>query len=319
MKEEKERSATLIYDDLLKHHPDLVQKKRLTFKKAYGFWYGSLFERTMNIFKWNNLDFPQKEIEVLLTLRGFCGFTRFKKSKVLGAVYGSMSGVTNYPDIFTNFMYATPLESGLKKIGENIVVIDNNQIRMPTNFVIDIYASLLAHADLSLQAILINSRATGLTKARTQQQVEDINQWYNALANGKTLAILDAQDLNNLLNDKGIEVFPMSYPSNMSIDAYYQIRENLLKSFYSEIGINSMRDKRERVVEAELDTNLNRILFNVDDMLNCRQNACKEINKMFGTNISVEFNQEIVMQIDVQPENVTDTAEPYNANVERKK
>lgn len=305
----------MIYDYFLKNNQDLVSKKKLTFKKAYNFWYSSLFERIMNIFEWKGLDFPQKEIEILLTLRGFCGFTRFKKSKKLGVVHGSMTGVTNYPDIFTRFMYATPLESGLCIIGENLVVIDNNQIRMPTVSVVETYASLLAHADLSLQAILINSRASGLVKGRTQQQVDDINKWYNALANGKTLAVLDAQDLDTLIGDKGIEVFSMSFPSNMTIDSYYQIRENLLKSFYSEIGINSMRDKRERVVEAELDTNLNRILFNVDDMLKCRQTACDEINKIFGTNISVDLNQEIVMQVQVKPDDVTDTAEKYNADV----
>lgn len=302
----------MIYDYFKEDGEDLVTKKKLKFKQAYRFWYNSLFERIMNIFEWKGLDFPQKEIEVLLTLRGFCGFLRFKKSRKLGVSYGSMSGVTNYPDEFTKYMYATPLESGLCNIGDNVVIIDNNQIRMPTVYVVEVYASLLAHADLSLQAILINSRATGLVKARTQQQVDDINKWYNALANGKTLAILDEKNLDTLINDKGIEVFSMSYPSSMTIDSYYQIRENLLKSFYSEIGINSMRDKRERVVEAELDTNLNRILFNVDDMLKCRQDACDKINTMFNTNISVDLNQEIIMQVQVKPEDVTDTAERYN-------
>lgn len=285
---------------------DLVTRKRLTFKKAYKFWQATLLERILNIFKWNGLPFPEKEIEILLVLIGFCGFTRFRKSKELGAVYGSMSGVTNYPDIFTKFTYATPLESGIRTIDKNLVVIDNNKIRQPSIQVVDVYATLLAHADLSLQAILINSRATGLVKARTQQQVDDIAKWYNALANGKTLAILDEQNLDTLLGDKGIEVFSMTYPSSMTIDSYYQIRENLLKSFYSDIGINSMRDKRERVVEAELDTNLNRILFNIDDMLECRKIACDKINEIFDTQISVELNEKIALQLEV-PE--TDGAE----------
>lgn len=277
---------------------DLVSKKKLKFNKAYKTWHGALLERTINIFMWKGLSFPQKEIEILLTYVGFCGFTRFNKSKELGVVNGSMTGVTNYPDMFTRFMYATPLERGLCTIDKNLIVIDNNQIRMPTYHIIEIYATLLAHVDLSLQAILINSRATGLVKAKTQQQVDDISKWYKSLANGDTLAILDAENLSQLINDKGIEVFSMSYPSNMTIDSYYQIRENLLKSFYSEIGINSMRDKRERVVEAELDTNLNRILFNVDDMLKCRKEACEKINTMFKTNISVELNPEIAKQLE---------------------
>lgn len=275
-----------------------VQKKKLNFKKSYRLWFNELLERSMNIFEWSNLPMPQKEIEILLIFVGFCGFTRFVKSKELGAVYGSMSGVTNYPDIFTRFMYATPLESALKTIDENLVVIDNNQTRKPTLPLIESYATLLAHTDLSLQAILINSRSTGLVKASTQQQLKSITEWYNALTNGKTMAVLDDNDLNQLIGDKGLEVFTMAYNSNVSIDSYYQMRENLLKSFYSDIGINSMRDKRERVVTAELDTNVNRILFNVNDMLKSRQDACEKINKMFGTKISVKLNHEIESQME---------------------
>lgn len=303
----------MILDNFEHIQKDLVTKKKLTFKKAFTNWRNVLTERIINIFEWENLPMPQREIEVLLHFVGFCGFTSFRKSKELGCVYGSMSGVTNYPDIFTDFTYSTPLESGMRKIGKNIVIINNNQLRMPTYEMVETYATLLAHADLSLQAILINSRATGLVRARTQQQVDDINKWYNSLANGKTLAVLDGDDLNALMSDEGIKVFSMSYPSSMTIDSYYQIRENLLKSFYSEIGINSNRDKRERVVQAELDTNLNRILFNIDDMLKCREDACKEINKMFNTNISVKLNREIIEQVEIEPKQIVDATEAHTA------
>lgn len=303
----------MILDNFEHIQKDLVTKKKLTFKKAFTNWRNVLTERIINIFEWENLPMPQREIEILLHFVGFCGFTRFRKSKELGCVYGSMSGVTNYPDIFTDFTYSTPLESGMRKIDKNIVIINNNQLRMPTYEMVETYATLLAHADLSLQAILINSRATGLVRARTQQQVDDINKWYNSLANGKTLAVLDGDDLNALMSDEGIKVFSMSYPSSMTIDSYYQIRENLLKSFYSEIGINSNRDKRERVVQAELDTNLNRILFNIDDMLKCREDACKEINKMFNTNISVKLNREIIEQVEIEPKQIVDATESHTA------
>lgn len=281
--------------------PNTINRK-LSFKKAYTAWRNTLVERVINIFEWKNLPFKQKEIEILLTFVGFCGVTKSKKAELM-SVYGSMSGVTNYPDQFTSFTYATPLESGIKQIDKDIVVIDNNQIRLPLIDIINSYATLLAHTDLSLQAILINSRATGLVTAKTQAQVDSIASWYSSLENGKTLAVLDGKSFESLMDDEGIKVVPMNYPSAMTIDSYYQIRENLLKSFYSEIGINSMRDKRERVVEAELDTNLNRILFNIDDMLKSRKEACEKINSIFGTNISVDYNEEIVKQcFDIETE-----------------
>ena len=288
--------------------PNTINRK-LSFKKAYTAWRNTLTERVVNIFEWKGLPFPQKEIEILLTFVGFCGITKSKKSELM-AVYGSMSGVTNYPDQFTTFTYATPLESGMRTIDKDIVVIDNNQIRLPLIDVINSYATLLAHTDLSLQAILINSRATGLITAKTQAQVDSIASWYSSLENGKTLAVLDGKSFESLMDDEGIKVVPMNYPSAMTIDSYYQIRENLLKSFYSEIGVNSMRDKRERVVEAELDTNLNRILFNIDDMLKSRKEACEKINSIFGTNISVDYNEEIINQsFDIETEETEETEE----------
>lgn len=290
----------VLNDFIERYDKDLASAKKLTFKKSYNMWYNVLMERVINIFKWNNLPFEQKEIEVLLALVGFCGVTQFKKVKELGAVHGSMSGVTNYPDEFINFLYATPKESGLKKIGKNLVLVNNNQLRIPSVQVVQTYATLLAHVDLSLQAILINSRATGLIKATSQAQVESISAWYKGLLNGKTMAVMDSEDLENLMTDKGIEVFPMQYSSSFSIDAYYQIRENLLKSFYSEFGINSNREKRERIVEAELDTNLNRILFNVSDMLEQRQQSAKQISEIFDVEITVDLNPEILAQYEIK-------------------
>lgn len=297
--------------------PNTINRK-LSFKKAYTAWRNTLVERVINIFEWKNLPFKQKEIEILLTFVGFCGVTKSKKAELM-AVYGSMSGVTNYPDQFTTFTYATPLESGIKQIDKDIVVIDNNQIRLPLIDIINSYATLLAHTDLSLQAILINSRATGLVTAKTQAQVDSIASWYSSLENGKTLAVLDGKSFESLMDDEGIKVVPMNYPSAMTIDSYYQIRENLLKSFYSEIGINSMRDKRERVVEAELDTNLNRILFNIDDMLKSRKDACTKINSIFGTNISVDYNEEIVKQcFDIETEETEEQESEDNGDSDNK-
>lgn len=297
--------------------PNTINRK-LSFKKAYTAWRNTLVERVINIFEWKNLPFKQKEIEILLTFVGFCGVTKSKKAELM-AVYGSMSGVTNYPDQFTTFTYATPLESGLKQIDKDIVVIDNNQIRLPLIDIINSYATLLAHTDLSLQAILINSRATGLITAKSQAQVDSIASWYSSLENGKTLAVLDGKSFESLMDDEGIKVVPMNYPSAMTIDSYYQIRENLLKSFYSEIGINSMRDKRERVVEAELDTNLNRILFNIDDMLKSRKEACDKINSIFGTNISVDYNEEIVKQcFDIETEETKEQESEDNGDSDNK-
>lgn len=292
---------------------DIGSKSKLTYQKAFRNWQNILTERVINVFRWNNLNFPQREIEILLILVGFCGFTKFKKSKDLGAVYGSMSGVTNYPDIFTTFTYATPLESGMKKIDSELVVINNNEIRMPSLVVVNNYAHLLAHADLSLQALLINCRSGGIIKASTQKQVDSVNNWYNSLYNGKSVSVLDDSSLDSFIDTKSMDFLQTTTNSRVDINDYYLIRENLLKSFYSDMGIAGTREKKAHLLNDEIYTDINRVIFNVNDMLHERQQAVEKINDIFNTNISVEFNTEIQEQIDAMENN--DETGDYSENV----
>ena len=47
-------------------------------------------------------------------------------------------------------------------------------------------------------------------------------------------------------------------------------------------------DKRERLVADEVQANNEQVQASEDVMLKARQRACEEINRIFGTNISVE-------------------------------
>lgn len=50
--------------------------------------------------------------------------------------------------------------------------------------------------------------------------------------------------------------------------------------------------KRERLNTAEVNINDSALFVNVINMLNNRQQALEKINKMFGTNITVEISEE---------------------------
>ena len=69
-------------------------------------------------------------------------------------------------------------------------------------------------------------------------------------------------------------------------------RNELLRMFYNEIGVRYNRDKKERMIESEVENDEQMLLLNINDMLKQRQNACKEINNIFGRNISVKLSPE---------------------------
>lgn len=61
------------------------------------------------------------------------------------------------------------------------------------------------------------------------------------------------------------------------------------------LGINNANtDKKERMINSEVNSNNINILMNLDFEYKCRKEACEEINKMFGLNIDVELVVEIL-------------------------
>lgn len=266
--------------------------KKMAFNELYIFWKRYLFERCINLFTWKGLPYPQREMEFRLLVHGYCGHVlhTHKDGTEHIATYGGMFGVTNYQDNFKAYTFATPITSGIKTIGKDCVIVDNNQTRLSIMPLIERYAVLLAHADLSLQCVAINSRSTGALGADNQAQAESVKSYYNALEDGRTLAIVDKTSMESLLNAQGVRQIGTVYPSSTSIKDYYNLTRDLLQSFYADLGLRAMNEKRERVITAEVDANDEMLLFNIDDMLKCRQEGAEEINRLFGLNVSVELN-----------------------------
>ena len=302
----------MIYD----YYKDMLNKKnsrKLNFNKSFAYWRNALLEKCMRIFEWNGLPvtIPQKEIEIRLIMRGFAGVVLNKQKNAI-VTWGEMSGVTDYADEFINFTFATPTFNGLRKIGESCVIVDNNAIRNPLYPLIERYAILLAHADLSLQAILINSRATGIITATSQQQADSVKEWYNALVDGRTFAIVDDENMESLANAEGLRNVSTVYPNSHSINDYFTITQNLLKSFYNDIGVRMGVEKRERMITDEVNSDEERLLFNLNDMLESRKKACEDLKRLFGFDVTVNLSKEFSVAVAQQKESEDMTNENNN-------
>jgi len=62
--------------------------------------------------------------------------------------------------------------------------------------------------------------------------------------------------------------------------------------FFNEIGVRYNRDKKERMIESEVENDEQMLLLNINDMLKQRKKACDEINRIFNRNISVKLSPE---------------------------
>ena len=265
-----------------------LHKGACTFNALYNYWSRQLYERVMRLFVWNDTEeVPPKEIEQRLVLSGYCGVTKIRKEKELTAVFGTMFGPTKYYDIFKEFCYSTPIDAGTRKIGKNIVVIDNNATRCAVYPLIHHYAQLLAHAEVTFIDMLINARdSSGIPIATTEKQKQSIISYQGKKFNGQYGVVTDLGALG--INYAAIPTIQASLFKEL-----WETRNNILKEFYADIGVKAAFEKQSNTVDAEVKSNNSLLLLNVKDMIAYRQKGCEEVNKMFGKNWSVEIAKEI--------------------------
>ena len=273
-----------------------LARESCTFNAFYEYWRDELFERLMRLFVWENtytlennkvVGVMPKEIEQRLLLQGHVGITTIPGETELTAMFGNFYGVSKYIDERPNYMVRCPIYSGSKTIGEDIVVIDNNSLRNPAYDLVHHYAIMLAHCEVTLVDVMVNARdAGGVPVAATEKQKQSIIQYQGKIFNGQYGVVTDIGNL-------GLQYIGSDRKTTQSILDVQQIREKLLKSFYSDIGVRAAFEKRSNSVEAEVEADTSLLLLNLADMIDCRERGAEAVNDMYGTNWTVHIAEEI--------------------------
>lgn len=269
-----------------------LSQESATVNMYYRFWLDNLFERVMRLFVWENTydtethtGVKPKEIEARLHLSGFTAITKLQNE--LTSMFASFYGVTKYQDEFTNVNVRCPIYSGSRIINKDVVIIDNTSLRNATYALVHHYALLLAHNESTFVRALINVRdAGGVPIVSTEKQKQSYMQYAGKLYNGQFTAVSDPAFL-------GVQFGGTDKHTNQNILDIYTIREKLLKSFYSDIGVRSAFEKRSNAVQAEVEADTSMLLLNLSDMLECRKKGAEAVNNIFGTKWSVHIAEEI--------------------------
>lgn len=286
-------------------------RRKLDYKRAYRLQYALLSDRVISLFDWKGLPFEQHELEILVQLsaQGYAGVVYSDKLKRWLAAFGSAEGVTEYPDKWINYTWACPLASGISKIGDNCAMVKNNSLMISSRFMVEQYAHLMAHALLSLQAALINSRATGYSRAKDDPTAKQIKDFYTALEDGKTEVIVTPEDLESIAGSKPIEfISDRITGKGDSLLDYWQLYQNLYKDFLQMIGVSKSTDKRERLIQSEVAQDIPLYKFNIEDMLDQRRIAAETLSKIIGSPVTVDL-AESVKQAQAAPEMEVSTNE----------
>lgn len=267
-----------------------------TYPAYYRFWTNELFERLTRLFVWEGtyeivdgkiVGIDPKEIESRLILRGFEAVSKLPNEDELTVFFASMFGPTKYFDEWKQVNIHCPIYAGTRTIDKDAVIINNTRIRNPSYMYVHHYATLLAHAEVTLVDMMVDARDNGgVPIARTQKQFESIRAYQNKRFYGKYGVVTDMGGL-------GVEYAGSDRKTSQSILEVLEARNKLIRSFYSDIGIRAAFEKKSNVNSLEIDGNDSLLKFNISDMLDQRKLACDKINSLFGVNWSVRLPEEI--------------------------
>lgn len=283
---------------------------------GYNYYVNYLYEKLIRIFKYENLPdtIPRDALENYILTFGYGGITKanLDGEEILVAVPCTKYGVGLYPMYEPLAQYCTPLIQGSNlKVGIDIVIVKNNSYQISCDNIVKRYARQLADFDATINILTSNTRMAVLPSFDNEESAES----YKAVMVANRLGQVDTV-LDKSFIQKGTFTPFANMSTTAKINDVVSARNEILRTFLSEIGITTANDKRERMVVDEVNVNSQMLLFNVADMLECRQRAIDEVNALYGTNITVDLSDEYKFIQDASEGTKDNTKESEGANNE---
>ena len=259
--------------------------------------------RLQKMFTYENLPdtIPKEYLENYLLLNGTCFVTQ-----VDGNLYALNGTYGGEPDAYyrpTKYVVANP---GLKlsktyDINNDGVLMRNDPLWIGLYPLMSRYATLMSENIVSIRVADIMLRVMAMLTAPDDKTKIAAEEFLKKLEKGEIGVIGE-----NRFFDDGVKM--QSPPSNNGsyLTQFIELQQYFKGSFYNEIGLNAnFNMKREAIGDGESSLNEDSLLPLCEQMLQCRQEDIDKLNKMFGTNISVDFdsawkNNQKAIQIELE-------------------
>lgn len=225
---------------------------------------------------------------------------------------GAISGLDLYnrPTTFYSANPVTKYNHVKRQIGKDCVVLYNtlNKRFAKNNLpILYKYTRLLDNIDNSIDCSIFNTKASTIYNVDSETDTMKIKLRIDKIANGEPFILANtkksqAQEILTGTKSPTVEHIPVK--NNYVLDLLLRDRYTIFCNFLTELGVNSTPfEKKERQIESEVNSNNELLGIVASEMLKAREQAIDEVNKMFGTNISVKFNREEIesnVELDTQ-------------------
>lgn len=270
-----------------------------------------MLNKSTRIFKYGNLPetIQPKDLETQLQVGGFAIWKDVKDN--LYTFTGGLGGAPNPYYLPTIATVANPALNYNKnlKIDEECVVMLNDHYYQGLMPLFSKYGSLLVEAEVSLKYAIINARVPALIQADNDDTYKSAEEFFKKVVEGKEYGIIASKEFFDGIRSH--DFYNQAYIKDLIESIQY-----IKGSWFNEIGLNAAFNmKREAINEAEATLNEDILYPTIDTMLECRRYGLDKVNKMFGTNITVEFDS-IWLKNRVKEELSIDKEEAEIENIE---
>lgn len=190
----------------------------------------------------------------------------------------------NTLNVYNEPLAYTAFSTGYHRIFDRneCVYIRNNYIEKSTDSTILIFAEKLAEIDVSATVNIKAQKTPVLVRCdeKTRTSLEAVYNQYE----GNRPVVWGTKSLM----DKPLEVLKTDAP--FVADKLREEKRAVWNEALEFLGLNTNPSdkKKERLIVNEVDANNEQIDIQAETMLLTRQEACEEINKLFGLNVSVK-------------------------------
>lgn len=243
--------------------------------------------KSLLMFRYKNLPptIPQIELEKLLQINGYAGIVDVDGDiyALNGTLGGALDMYNRHTLLNVNNQYLNINKS--YKIGEDCIIINNDYLGIGLIELYSRFAYMLVENDITMIRTNINKRIDNIMTVNDDNTGESANIYLDKVERGEIGYIMGSK-----LYDS-IQLFNKSDKSGSNLNELFQYHQYLKGSLMNEIGLSANYNmKKERLITSEIIDN-NDILYPlVDNMLECRKLALKEVNNKYGTSIEVELN-----------------------------
>lgn len=260
--------------------------------------YTRLTMLAQSVFEWSGLPegIDQKFIERYLFFAGRCMF--FKDAKLGWMVTGCTdAGMLNYYDepvrlypFATNYIPEEGSSSESDDMGyENgteCVLIMNNDLSKPTSQTIQLYAARLTEIQRTMDLNIAAQKTPFIIKCNSDKQLLSLKNLYRDVKGFESVCFLD----KSLEVEDSVKVLNTAAP--IVFDTLALEKNRMWNECMTFLGINNANmDKRERLVDDEVQANNEQIMLAAEMMLKARERAAEAMSKLSGLNISVKLRQ----------------------------